>query len=45
MKEIAEAVNCPLQTAYSRLHSARRYVAEAVRQHWPELERRPSHGR
>jgi DNA-directed RNA polymerase specialized sigma24 family protein len=23
MKEVAEAVDCPLQTAYSRLHAAR----------------------
>jgi RNA polymerase sigma-70 factor (ECF subfamily) len=44
MKQIAEAVGCPLQTAYSRLHAARRYVAEAIRQRRPELERQPTHG-
>jgi RNA polymerase sigma-70 factor (ECF subfamily) len=31
MKEVAKAVGCPLQTAYSRLHAARRFVADAVR--------------
>lgn len=30
MKEVAEAVGCPLQTAYSRLHAARKRVTEAV---------------
>jgi RNA polymerase sigma-70 factor (ECF subfamily) len=30
MKEIAEAVGCPLQTAYSRLHAARRELKEAL---------------
>ena len=30
MSEIAEAVGCPLQTAYSRLHAARTKVANAV---------------
>ncbi len=30
MKEIAEAVGCPLQTAYSRLHAARRLVVAAA---------------
>jgi RNA polymerase sigma-70 factor, ECF subfamily len=30
MKDVAEALRCPLQTAYSRLHAARRLVAEAV---------------
>jgi len=29
MSEIAVAVGCPLQTAYSRLHAARRQVTEA----------------
>jgi RNA polymerase sigma-70 factor (ECF subfamily) len=28
MREVAEAVRCPLQTGYSRLHSARRIVLE-----------------
>jgi RNA polymerase sigma-70 factor (ECF subfamily) len=30
MNEIARAVGCPLQTAYSRLHAARRAVAAAL---------------
>jgi RNA polymerase sigma-70 factor (ECF subfamily) len=30
MAEVARAVGCPLQTAYSRLHAARRKVAEEV---------------
>lgn len=30
MKEIAEIVGCPLQTAYSRLHAARKHVTEAA---------------
>jgi RNA polymerase sigma-70 factor (ECF subfamily) len=30
MSEIAEAVGCPLQTAYSRLHAARAKVAKGV---------------
>jgi RNA polymerase sigma-70 factor, ECF subfamily len=30
MKEVAEAVGCPLQTAYSRLHAARKLVLEAA---------------
>lgn len=32
MQEIAEAVGCPLQTAYSRLHAARNCVEEAALQ-------------
>jgi len=36
MKDVAEAVGCPLQTAYSRLHAARRLVSEAL----ADLERR-----
>ncbi len=31
MKEVAEACDCPLQTAYSRLHAARRQLLEAFR--------------
>ncbi len=31
MKEVAIAVGCPLQTAYSRLHAARKQLAEALR--------------
>lgn len=30
MKEVASALGCPLQTAYSRLHAARKFVAKAV---------------
>jgi RNA polymerase sigma-70 factor (ECF subfamily) len=30
MAEIAESLGCPLQTAYSRLHSARRQVEEEI---------------
>lgn len=30
MKEVAEAVGCPLQTAYSRLHAARKRVTETI---------------
>ena len=30
MKAIAEAVGCPLQTAYSRLHAARKRVQELI---------------
>lgn len=32
MSEVAEAVGCPLQTAYSRLHAARRIVKESLEQ-------------
>jgi len=32
MAEVASALGCPLQTAYSRLHAARRIVEEAVRE-------------
>lgn len=31
MKDVAAAVGCPIQTAYSRLHSAREKVEAAVR--------------
>lgn len=31
MSEVAELLDCPLQTAYSRLHAARRTVEQAVR--------------
>ena len=30
MIEVARAMGCPLQTAYSRLHAARRVVAAAL---------------
>jgi len=30
MKDVAEAVGCPLQTAYSRLHAARKRVTETI---------------
>lgn len=32
MKEVAAICDCPLQTAYSRLHAARRLLLEAYRQ-------------
>jgi RNA polymerase sigma-70 factor, ECF subfamily len=32
MKEVAEACGCPLQTAYSRLHAARRRLLEIYRE-------------
>jgi len=31
MIEVAKALECPLQTAYSRLHAARRYVLDEAR--------------
>jgi RNA polymerase sigma-70 factor, ECF subfamily len=31
MNDVAEAVGCPLQTAYSRLHAARAHVATAAK--------------
>ena len=37
MSEVARALDCPLQTAYSRLHAARAAVTEAFRER--ELER------
>jgi RNA polymerase sigma-70 factor (ECF subfamily) len=30
MVEVAEAAGCPLQTAYSRLHAARKIVEAAI---------------
>jgi RNA polymerase sigma-70 factor, ECF subfamily len=33
MTEIAEAMGCPLQTGYSRLHAARRQVEAAIGRH------------
>jgi len=36
MKDIAELLGCPLQTAYSRLHAARRHVLEAFAAKDPE---------
>lgn len=33
MAEVARAQGCPVQTAYSRLHAARRAVAEALGEH------------
>ncbi len=30
MNDVAKAVDCPLQTAYSRLHAARKFVLEAA---------------
>jgi RNA polymerase sigma-70 factor (ECF subfamily) len=37
MKEVAETMDCPLQTAYSRLHAARRVVVEELKR--LEIER------
>ena len=33
MKEVAEALGCPLQTAYSRHQAARKHVLEAFERH------------
>jgi RNA polymerase sigma-70 factor (ECF subfamily) len=30
MKEVCEVLECPLQTAYSRLHAARAVLSEAL---------------
>lgn len=30
MREVCEVLDCPLQTAYSRLHAARKILAEAI---------------
>jgi RNA polymerase sigma-70 factor (ECF subfamily) len=35
MKEVAEIVGCPLQTAYSRLHAARKLLASELEEHRP----------
>ncbi len=40
MSEVAKAVGCPLQTAYSRLHAARALVAAAARRAGAESARR-----
>jgi DNA-directed RNA polymerase specialized sigma24 family protein len=32
MKEVAEVCGCPLQTAYSRLHAARRLLLDKYRE-------------
>jgi RNA polymerase sigma-70 factor, ECF subfamily len=45
MHEIADALNIPLQTAYSRLHSAREDFADAVRRLQPEVPHRRQSGR
>ncbi len=37
MAQVAQAVGCPLQTAYSRLHAARRVVAAALGEHLEDL--------
>lgn len=39
MQEVAAAVGCPLQTAYTRLHSAREHVSAAI-QRWKKGGRR-----
>ncbi|MBN9165370.1 MAG: sigma-70 family RNA polymerase sigma factor, partial [Myxococcales bacterium] len=33
VQEVAQALDCPLQTAYSRLRAARELVEAAVRRH------------
>jgi RNA polymerase sigma-70 factor (ECF subfamily) len=40
MKEVAQVVSCPLQTAYTRLHAARDYV----RAQWQRLYGETTHG-
>jgi len=37
MAEVARALGCPLQTAYSRLHVARRTVTEALGEHLEDV--------
>ncbi len=37
MSEVASAVGCPLQTAYSRLHAARRYLSSHFSRHLGEV--------
>jgi RNA polymerase sigma-70 factor (ECF subfamily) len=37
MAEVARAVGCPLQTAYSRLHAARRRIAAVLGEHGEDL--------
>ena len=39
MSDIASALECPLQTAYSRLHAAREHVTSAI-ERWKLQERR-----
>jgi RNA polymerase sigma-70 factor, ECF subfamily len=36
MTEVARALGCPIQTAYSRLHAARRVIAAAMGEHLAE---------
>ncbi|HSO40274.1 MAG TPA: sigma-70 family RNA polymerase sigma factor [Labilithrix sp.] len=42
MQEVAAAVGCPLQTAYTRLHAARDQVSAAIDRAKKKSERRPS---
>jgi len=42
MQEVAAAVGCPLQTAYTRLHAARDQVNAAIERSRKKGERRPS---
>ena len=44
MNDVAEAVGCPLQTAYSRLHAARALVTAAARRGRESHERRERRG-
>ena len=39
MKDVADALGCPLQTAYSRLHAARRELKVAVEERQRALEK------
>jgi RNA polymerase sigma-70 factor (ECF subfamily) len=45
MSEVAEAVGCPLQTAYSRLHAARKLIEDAFRAGEHDEPERPRKGR
>ena len=38
MAEIAESLDCPLQTAYSRLHAARKQVQAAIKRERAGME-------
>ncbi len=42
MQQVAAAVGCPLQTAYTRLHAARDQVHAAIERSKKKSERRPS---
>ena len=44
MKEVARALGCPLQTAYSRLHAARRCITAAMGEHLEDISYRSPGG-